>query len=147
MGFVLLLHQIQYFLLCRISCVTRKRPHPSHLERKKFSKPASTDSIFGKSKAVERAISCLSWNWCGASWAAGIRPRACLVWVKCGKAGREQSLQKKFLFFFFAHVSLMAQFRNQGPFSSDKVTSEMRRLIRQTNTFSLSGNLKGRSKI
>lgn len=147
MGFVLLLHHIQYFLFWRISFAPRRRPHPSHLESKKFSKTASTDRIFAKSKAVEIVISCLSWNWCGASWATGIRPRACLVWVKWGKAGREQSLQKKFLFFFLTHVSLMAQFRNQGPFSSDKVTSEMRGLIRQTNTFSLSGNLKGRSKI
>lgn len=66
--------------------------------------------------------------------------------VSSGKAGSEQSLQNQFLFFFFAHVSLMAQFRNQGPFSSDKVTSEMRALTRQTNRFALRGNLKSSSE-
>lgn len=128
-------------------CSQEEAPPFSFRGEKKFSKPASTGSIFGKSKAGERAISCLSWNWCGASRAAGIRPRARLLWAKCGKAGREQSLQNKFLFYFFAHVSLMAQFRNQGPFSSDKVTSETRALNRQTDRFSLRGNLKGRSEI
>lgn len=41
----------------------------------------------------------------------------------------------------------MAQFRNQGPFSSDKVTSEMRALTRQSDRLSLRGNLKGRLEI
>ena len=41
----------------------------------------------------------------------------------------------------------MAQFRNQGPFSSDKVTSEMRALTRQADRFSFRGNLKGKSQI
>lgn len=85
-----------------------------------------------------------------------------LVWSKLGCRNQTKSLfslskvwesrkgavtAEQIFIFFFAHVSLMAQFRNQGPFSSDKVTSEMRTLIKKTNTFSLRGNLKGRSKI